>query len=225
MTGFAALPTEVRLMIFEALFDDVTEQYYPHPMLEVSERISTECKPYLFRHLELTIANPPPCAGLRHREHQWVAALSSPGRKLSSRKCKLPSRKRKRGAIYRIRFWEDFFQERSLSNWLPHLQQIRLYFFGFQGMEMWIANVKISFDAAKSSAPTIDFNFSNMHPALSAMYRKSIETAISTSNDCSVPLLRNLVNVLRTRETRSLTRKRFEVAPKLLEEIAKRGRR
>ncbi|KAG9998200.1 hypothetical protein KCU78_g16561, partial [Aureobasidium melanogenum] len=217
MAGFAALPTEIRLMIFEALFDDVTEQYYPHPMLEVTERISTECEPYLFRHLELTIANPPPCPGLRHRDYQWVAALSSPERKLSSRK-------RKHGAIYRIRFWEDFFQERSLSNWLPHLQQIRLYFFGFQGIEMWIANVKISFDAAKSSAPTIDSNFSNMHPALSAMYRKSIETAISTSNGCSVPLLRNFVNVLRTRETRSPTRKRFEVAPKLLEEIAKRGR-
>lgn len=225
MAGFAALPTDIRLMIFEALFDDVTEQYYPHPMLEVSERISTECEPYLFRHLELTIANPPPCPGLRHRDYQWVAALSSPGRKLSSRKRKLPSRKRKRGAIYRIHFWEDFFEDRSLSNWLPRLQQIRLYFFGFQGMEMWIANVKISFDAAKSSAPTIDSNFSNMHPALSAMYTKSIEIAISTSNDCSVPLLRNLVNVLRTRETRSLTRKRFEVAPKLLEEIAKRGRR
>ncbi|KAG9658971.1 hypothetical protein KCU64_g4166, partial [Aureobasidium melanogenum] len=157
MTGFAALPLEVRLMIFEALFDDVTEQYYPHPMLEVSEQITTECEPYLFRHLELTIANPP-CPNLRHREYQWVAALSSPERKLSSRK-------HKRGAIHRVRFWEDFLQESSLSNWLLHLQQIRLYFFGFQGMEMWIANVKISFDAEKSSAPTIDSSFLNMHPA------------------------------------------------------------
>ncbi|KAH0259209.1 hypothetical protein KCU91_g15336, partial [Aureobasidium melanogenum] len=82
MTGFAALSLEVRLMIFEALFDDVTEQYYPHPMLEVSEQITTECEPYLFRHLELTIANPP-CPNLRHREYQWVAALSSPEQRAS----------------------------------------------------------------------------------------------------------------------------------------------
>lgn len=35
MTGFAAFPAEICLMIFEALFDDVTEQYYPHPTLEI----------------------------------------------------------------------------------------------------------------------------------------------------------------------------------------------
>lgn len=204
MTSFSAIPAEIRLVIYEALFDDRTEQHYPHPMLETSEQITTECTPYLFRQLQLTIANPPPELG--RRDEQWVAVLSS--------------RKAKRSRVHpgRVFPWTDFLQEKSLSNWLPYIQRINLYFFGFQGLEIWIANVKIRFHG-ESSAPKIDFSFSRMHPAPSAMYRRGIESAIRTSNVCSVPLLRNLVNVLHTRETRSLTRKRSELAPTLIEEI------
>lgn len=194
MTSSIALPTEIRLMIFDALFDDETEQYYPHPMLELSEQTSPECAPYLFRHLQLNIVYAPQLG--YHGEDQIVTFFSH---------------KREWGPYYGSILDEVFVGQKTLSKLLPHVQQVKFQYFGFQGRKMWLANVTVPFDVGELFAYTVDYAFpitSDVHPAVRTLFRRKAEAAINTFENCSAPHLAQFVNALRYSETGSSTSKR-----------------
>lgn len=196
MANAAALPTEIRLMIYKALFDDAFEQYYPHPLLELSDQISNECAPYLFRHLQLNVSNPPQLA---HRDEQWVVTLHSRLRECSS--------------FDTVILWEEFLQQRSLSNWFPYLQQVNVQYLGYQGPKPFLASLRIYFDDENSFASTTNIGFSdNMHRALRTLYRRTIKTVIRDLEICSTQLLVKLINILPFREFRSAARRRRGIA-------------
>ncbi|KAH0370286.1 hypothetical protein KCU65_g2728, partial [Aureobasidium melanogenum] len=161
MPNAAALPTEIRLMIYEALFEDATQQYFPHPMLFLSDEISDECAPYLFRHLRLCISNPPQ---LGLHGDQWVATFSS--------------RNREESSVARAIPWEKIHKAKCLSNWLPHLQQVHIQYIGYQGPKMFLASLEIYFDDQRSSS--IEFS-ANMHPALKTLYLKTLKAVIDNA--------------------------------------------
>ncbi|KAG9952678.1 hypothetical protein KCU85_g1835, partial [Aureobasidium melanogenum] len=205
MPNAAELPTEIRLMIYEALFEDATQQYFPHPMLWLSDEISDECAPSLFRHLRLCISNPPQ---LGLHGDQWVATFSSRNREDSS--------------VVRAIPWERIHKAKCLSNWLPHLRQVHIQYIGYQGPKMFLASLELDFDDARSSS--IEFS-ANMHPALRTLYLRTLKTAISNAESCSMELLVKLINVLPSRESRSATRKRRQVARACRAEIWERCKR